>query len=54
MIRVLVLLVLLCVLVLSLRAILADTDPRRLRAAGWGALSGGLVVLGLWMILGGA
>jgi hypothetical protein len=25
-----------------------------LRAAGWGALSGGLVVLGLWMVLGQA
>jgi hypothetical protein len=51
MIRILTLLVLLAVLALSLRAIFADADPRRLRAAGWGALSGGLVVLGLWMLL---
>lgn len=51
MIRIFTLLALLAVLALSLRAIFADTDPRRLRAAGWGALSGGLVVVGLWMIL---
>ena len=52
MIRIFALLALLAVLALSLRAIFADTDPRRLRAAGWGALSGGLIVVGVWMILG--
>lgn len=51
MIRILTLVALLAVLAVSVRAILADTDPRRLRAAGWGALSGGLIVAGLWMIL---
>lgn len=54
MIRIITLLALLAVLAMSLRAIFADTDPRRLRVAGWGALSGGLIVLGLWMIVGGS
>ncbi|GIX36367.1 MAG: hypothetical protein KatS3mg126_2146 [Lysobacteraceae bacterium] len=45
------LLLVLLILVLSLRAVLSDLDPARLRAAGWGALAGGLIVAGLWMIL---
>lgn len=52
MIRILTLFIVVLALVLSVRAILADTDPRRLKAAAWGGLSGALIVGGLWMILG--
>lgn len=52
MIRILTLFIVLFALVMSVRAILADTDPRRLKAAAWGGLSGALIVGGLWMIVG--
>jgi len=52
MIRIVTLFVVVLALVLSVRAILVDTDPRRLKAAAWGGLSGALIVGGLWMIVG--
>jgi hypothetical protein len=38
------------VLAWSLREAFADLDPRRIRAAAWAMLSGGLIVGGIWMI----
>jgi len=50
MIRALALLCLLMVLAWSLREAFADLDPKRIRAAAWAMLSGGLIVGGIWMI----
>jgi len=50
MIRVFALILLLVVLLISIVAILANSDPQRLKAAGWGMLSGALIVGGIWMI----
>lgn len=53
MLRILVLLMLAGMLAVSIAAILANSDPERLKAAGWGLLAGALIVGGLWMILAG-
>lgn len=37
----------------ALREVFRDLDPRRLQAAGWGLLSGALIVGGVWMIAEG-
>jgi len=53
MLRILVLLMLAGMLAVSIAAIFANSDPERLKAAGWGLLAGALMVGGLWMILAG-
>ncbi len=53
MLRMLALLLLIGLLAVSIGAILSNSDPQRLKAAGWGMLSGSLIVGGLWMIFAG-
>ncbi len=50
MLRILVPLLLIALLLVSITAILSNTHPARLKAAGWGMLSGGLIIGGVWMI----
>lgn len=50
MIRMFIWIALIALLLTSITAIFANTDPKRLAAAGWGMLSGALIVAGLWMI----